>query len=247
MAAVHQEQATQELIADDAATAATMAAGEEAGKAGKTGAPKRKRGTWMSNQRSGYTNLGRGDFRKQGGTAVSGPVGQEQRTCLPDALYVCLKHQGSGATLAEARSCMPDEGDTSIGDIKPFALEHGFKIESAGNDFSCNPRKTLSLLSGHHIVLLTLTDADNDRHEHACALTDVGGTMYIVDNMARRDLMAIGPEDRESQKDALKVFKNLFPGATRLSVRTVYSVVDANAANKRARTKAPETVCEYSD
>ena len=60
--------------------------------------------------------------------------------------------------------------------------------------------------------------------------------MYIVDNMARRDLMAIGPEDRESQKDALKVFKNLFPGATRLSVRTVYSVVDAaNAANKRPR------------
>ena len=36
--------------------------------------------------------------------------------------------------------------------------------------------------------------------------------------------MEIGPEDRASKEDALKVFKNLFPGAARLFVRAVYSV-----------------------
>ena len=43
-------------------------------------------------------------------------------------------------------------------------------------------------------------------------------------NMARQDVMKIGPEDRASQEDALKVFKNLFPGAAQLFVRAVYSV-----------------------
>ena len=131
--------------------------------------------------------------------------------------------------MTEARSYMPDEGDASIEDMKQFALENGFKIVSAGN-FLSNPLKTLKLMSGHYIVLITLTDKDGDVHKHACALTEHNGAMFIVDNMARQDVMEIGPKDRASQKDALKVFKNLFPGAAQLFVRAVYSVCTGGAA-----------------
>ena len=141
----------------------------------------RKRVRKSNYQRAAWTNLGRGVFRKQGGTAVCGPVGEEQRTCLPDATYVCIKYQGGDVTLTEARSYMPDEGDASIEDMKQFALENGFKIVSAGN-FSSNPLKTLKLMSGHYIVLITLTDKDGDVHKHACALTEHNGAMFIVDN-----------------------------------------------------------------
>ena len=46
---------------------------------------KTKKGDW--------TNCGRGDFRKQGGTVVAAAVGQEHKTCVPDATFVCVKMQ----------------------------------------------------------------------------------------------------------------------------------------------------------
>jgi hypothetical protein len=121
-----------------------------------------------------------------GGTALSGPVGQEQRTCLPDAAMVCLKHQGAGATTSEARGYMPEASDTSMYDIMPFVSTHGFAIKSLGDGFLCNEQKALNLMSGHYIVMLTLTGPDGSKDKHACALTEVDREMFIVDNMARQ-------------------------------------------------------------
>ena len=64
----------------------------------------------------------------------------------------------------------------------------------------------------------------------------------ILDNMARRPVMKIGPEDRVSQQAALKVFagtdESLFPGAKKLIIRnvsTVRRVVSVDPQAKRER------------
>ena len=118
---------------------------------------------------------------------------------------------------------MPDDSDPSIQDISPLVVQHGFAIQTAG-EFSCNELKTLSLMSGHYVVLLTLTGDDGGVDKHACALTEVDGKMYIVDNMARLPVLEIGPEDRVSQATARQVFRRLFPGAARLFVSGVFAI-----------------------
>jgi hypothetical protein len=195
---------------------------------------KRKKGDW--------TNCGRGEFRKQGGTVVAAAVGQEYKTCVPDATYVCVKMQGGdAATVQQARGCMPKNDSTSLADMRSFLATYDCEAVSAG-DYGCKPMKTLSLTSGHHIIFMKLWDSDGDAHRHACALCELDGEMYILDNMARRPAMKIGPEDRVSQKAALKVFAgtdySLFPGAEKLvicSVSTVRRVVPVDHHAKRER------------
>ena len=79
-------------------------------------------------------------------------------------------------------------------------------------------------MSVHYVVLLTLTGNDGNVDKHACALTEVDGKMYIVDNMARMPVLEIGPEDRVSQATARQVFRRLFPGAARLFVSGVFAI-----------------------
>ena len=90
------------------------------------------------------------------------------------------------------------------------------------------PGTLLSLTQGHYIVLMDLWDKDGDQHDHACALSEVNGQMFIIDNMARIPVKQIGPEDRVSQEEALKVFagtkKSMFPGAVKLIIRSVWEV-----------------------
>ena len=190
---------------------------------GRKTQPRRKTQQRHKRKKPGYTEHGRGKFRKMGGTALSGPVGYEQKTCLPDSVVVCMTHQGSSVSKTDARGCMPDDSDPSIQDMVPFVAQNGFAIEPAG-EFSCNELKTLSLMSGHYVVLLTLTGNDDNVDKHACALTEVDGKMYIVDNMARMPVLEIGPEDRVSQATARQVFRRLFPGAARLFVSGVFAI-----------------------
>ena len=106
---------------------------------------------------------------------------------------------------------MPGDSDPSIQDMMPLVAQYGFDIKTAG-EFSCNELKTLSLL--------TLTGDDGSVDKHACALTQVDGKMYIVDNMARLPILEIGPEDRVNQATTRLVF----PGVARLFVSGVFAV-----------------------
>jgi hypothetical protein len=149
-----------------------------------------------------------------------------------------MRNQGSKVSEAEARAVMPAVGDTSLEDVAPVATKRGFQIVSDG-DYQSNPLKVLQLRSGHYIVIMSLLDSDGDKHKHACALSEVKGNMFIVDNMANLPVMQIGPEDRVSQKAALKVFTRLFPGATKIVISTVSAV--SPLAGGGGGAKNPET------
>ena len=175
-----------------------------------------------------WTDMGRGKFRKQGGTVVAAPRGQEHKTCVPDATFVCLKNQGAAVTKEEARECLATARSTTLYDMEPVLEKHGFEVVSAGKGYLSNPRNTLSLMQGHYIVLMDLWDEDGDHHKHACALSELNGNMHIIDNMARIPVKQIGPEDRVNQEEALKVFAgesgSMFPGAVKLIIRSVWEV-----------------------
>eukprot|EP01043_Picozoa_sp_COSAG02_P049438 COSAG02_NODE_4965_length_4774_cov_8.825455_2_plen_224_part_00 len=196
-------------------------------KGGTAAQPPRKRARKNKKKKAGWTELGRGAYRGQGGTAVCGPVGQEEATCLSDATFVCMKDQGSTVTVTQARSYAPEAGYPSVADMRAFANDNGFEVEAAGN-FSCNPQKVVMLTRGHYIVIVDMWDKDGKKSEHACALTEIDGEMFLVDNMARTSVIKIGPEDRVSHEMALEVFagtdESMFPGAEKLIVRTVLAV-----------------------
>ena len=79
----------------------------------------------------------------------------------------------------------PEKGYPSVADMRAFANDNDFEVEAAGN-FSCNPQKVVMLTRGHYIVIVDMWDKDRKKSEHACALTENDGEMFLVDNIHER-------------------------------------------------------------
>jgi hypothetical protein len=206
----------------------------------------RKRGGKAS---AGFVNITRGIYRKSGGTAFNGEQGYEQRTCLVDAVGVCIADQvEEKVNINYVRSFVPEQGDTSIKRANGMAKKFDMMLVSAGDGFSCNAQKTLQITSGHHVILVRVKHDSGDVDNHAMALTERDGEMHLVDNRVGKSIAMITDEDRADQWSARGVFYNMLRDASvdkwfqaetfRVDIRSVWSVVPWVPKAKRARTMA---------
>ena len=167
----------------------------------------------------GFALFARGRVRGEGFFV---PVGDE-RTCLPDALHAAMRaaNPSLGLKQGDVRSALAATAatDPSFAMAKEFVAQHGMqlKYEREIN----NPAALFRRRKGAFLAQLQIsTAAGTDRHY--VAYLAAGG--YVIDNEARSKVPVVDDSERISNKHAIKVFKQLFPRASGITLRAVSSV-----------------------
>ena len=89
-------------------SAAPVGGGHSPTKRKRTGTQQKKAAQKLLTAEGGFTDKGRMAYRAEGGVLATG----NERTCLPDALFVLLPALGHPVELDDVRSIMPPDGNT---------------------------------------------------------------------------------------------------------------------------------------
>ena len=150
------------------------------------------------------------------------PVG-EARTCLPDALYAAMRATNPSLELkqGDVRGALAatTSTDPSFSMAKEFATQHGMDLhyEREIN----NPAALFRRRKGAFVAQLQISTAAGTDNHYVAYLAAAG---YVIDNEANSKVPVVGDSERISNKQAIKVFKRLFPRASSITLRAVSSV-----------------------
>ena len=150
------------------------------------------------------------------------PVG-EARTCLPDALYAAMRATNPSLELkqGDVRGALAatTPTDPSFSMAKEFATQHGMDLhyEREIN----NPAALFRRRQGASLAQLQISTVAGTDNHYVAYLAAAG---YVIDNEAGAKVPLVDGSDRTSNKQANKVFKQLFPRASSITLRAVSSV-----------------------
>jgi len=164
----------------------------------------------------GFTFANRGDVRRLG---ISVPTG-DAHTCLPDATWPLIKHvlPSTKLTLETIRRSISraDSRDPNFSMAKTFVGGYGLDLHYDRR--LNNPRALFRQRDGAYLVQLQLfTDVGIDYHYVAY----LAATGHVIDNHPRAKVPVVDDIDRSTNKLAIKVFAQLFPGAQRVHMKAV--------------------------
>ena len=227
-------EASMVIRAADTTTAATVAETPEASMVARprqTSKNKRKRcererGAALL-EKGGCDMVQRGVVRSHG---VAVPVGGYRRTCLPDALWVCLSGCGKLVDLAIIRAALcPKESDPSYTMANIVASTHGVRMTHIPG-LSRSPKGLFRQTSGMFLVCLHLIWDKEDEDHHYVAYD--ASSSYLIDNTPRLKVPKVQTSDTKNNKEAIKVFFKLFKEATKIVLCAVSKLTPRDEINR---------------
>jgi hypothetical protein len=193
-----------------------------------TAATKRKRGRKLKQQRKkartkeeeaqeGYTLTTRGAVRAAGGVVAIG----DDRTCLPDALWVMLHLLGVRVSQQMLRAALHATlmSDPNIAQARDFCITKGVSFEYKPA-LCLSPAGLFRQREGAFLVVLELVTPGHTVDYHAIAYD--AGAGRVLDNEPGGRVPVVDDDDRISNQKALLVFKQLFPRALKIMMTRVY-------------------------
>jgi hypothetical protein len=193
-----------------------------------TAATKRKRGRKLKQQRKkartkeeeaqeGYTLTTRGAVRAAGGVVAIG----DDRTCLPDALWVMMHLLGVRVSQQMLRAALHATlmSDPNIAQARDFCITKGVSFEYKPA-LCLSPAGLFRQREGAFLVVLELVTPGHTVDYHAIAYD--AGAGRVLDNEPGGRVPVVDDDDRISNQKALLVFKQLFPRALKIMMTRVY-------------------------
>ena len=162
----------------------------------------------------GFTLESRG-FVRAAGEAVA--VGDD-RTCLPDALWICLTACGKQIKLSAVRKSMPSQNsDPTYAMAKSIALQYGMQLAHISR-LKASPAGLFNCDCGIFLVRLRIECATGTDYHYVAYNAQTG---RIFDNERYAKVPRVEAIDKRNNKRATKVFFQLFPKAKEIRVDAV--------------------------
>ena len=158
----------------------------------------------------------RGKVRRQG---IAVPVGTE-RTCMPDSVWSALiaLYPHLKLDLETVRRAIPQLATADPNFTQAQTFVSGYGAELAYDRRINSPRDLFRRREGVYFVQLDITTAHGtDKHY----VTYLAATGHVIDNYPRVSVPLIEETERQCNKKAIQVFKQLFPGARRVFMKAV--------------------------
>jgi hypothetical protein len=168
---------------------------------------------------SGFTLATRGSVRAAGGAVASG----DARTCLPDAVWVSLHLLGVKVNQKSLREALPatESEDPNMQQVEEFCMTHGVSLEYRPS-LCLSPVGLFRQEEGVYLMVLELLTPSGAVDFHAVVYDATTG--QVLDNEPAAKVPVVDDTDRESNHNALLVFKQLFPRALKIKMTQVYKV-----------------------
>jgi hypothetical protein len=165
----------------------------------------------------GYTLLTRGSVRAAGGVVAIG----DDRTCLPDALWVMMHLLGVKVSQQMLRKMLhaTELSDPNIAQAREVCNYHDVSFEYKPA-LCLSPAGLFRQREGAFLVVLELVTPSGDTDFHAIAYD--AGAGRVLDNEPGGRVPVVDDDDRVSNQQALLVFKQLFPRALKIMMTRVY-------------------------
>ena len=187
----------------------------------------------------GFTLLNREVARKMG---ICVPIGSA-RTCLADALWVCLcafvpSLQIRQGDVQKALGNIDEQDpDPTIAMANEYAAHHGVQICFERQLDS--PANLFRQADGVFLVRLAISAGVGTDHHFVAYIAKHG---LVIDNFPGKRVPAVEDSDRVSNREALKVFFKLFPGAMKINMTSVHRFVDGKhpASPPRPHRSGPQ-------
>ena len=174
----------------------------------------------------GYALKAKGQARREGVAFAVAKAGEEDRTCLADAVYALLCTLAVVATKEAVRAALPatEQKDPDQKMAKRFAIDHGVDLVHQPR-LTGSPMSLLKETTGAFLVRLKLTVADGSADFHYVAFD--AARALIIDNAPRVKFPEIDEEDLRDNRSAIRPFYHLFPNATDIRIASVLKGVVA--------------------
>ena len=174
----------------------------------------------------GYALKAKGQARREGVAFAVAKAGEEDRTCMADAVYVLLCTLAVVATKEAVRAALPatEQKDPDQKMAKQFAIDHGVDLVHQPR-LTGSPMSLLRETTGTFLVRLKLTVADGSADFHYVAFD--AARALIIDNAPRVKFPEINEEDLRDNRSAIRPFYHLFPNATDIRIASVLKGVVA--------------------
>lgn len=186
----------------------------------------------------GHAFQARGEARHQG---IPIPAGDEH-TCLPDSCHTLLKvlFPHLKLNLKTVRKSMPALTNSDPNFTVAQTFVKGYGAELCYDRRLNNPKALFKRRDGVYLVQLQLQTNAGDTDQHYVAY--LAETGHVVDNYPRAPVLIVDDSDRQSNRRAVKVFKTLFPGAERITMK---AVSELRRTDRKARftCKLQQAVC----
>ena len=166
----------------------------------------------------GFTSASRGKVRRLG---IKVPVGS-QNTCLPDACWVGAHDAKPDLELklSDVRAALAtsDGSDPTVSMAKSFLEQHGLTLHYVRE--INNPKALFNRRASTFLLRLAIkTETATDYHFVAY----LASSGFLVDNCPGQPVLKVDDTDRRaSNKNAMRLFKKLFPGAAQIEMASVY-------------------------
>ena len=171
----------------------------------------------------GFTLESRGLVRAAGEAVAVG----DDRTCLPDALWICLTACGKQIKLSAVRKSMvhlDDNSDPTYAMAKSTALQYGMQLAHISR-LKASPAGLFNYDCGMFLVRLRIECATGTDYHYVAYNAQTG---RIFDNERYAKVPRVEATDKRNNKSATKVFFQLFPKAKEIWVDAV-SVAQINS------------------
>jgi len=172
----------------------------------------------------GYALQSKGITRSAGIEFAVAMKDEEQRTCLPDAVYTILKNLNIDIDIKTVRSQMiSDQGDPNVAMARQFASQYDVDLVYM-DKLSKSPKNLIRESTGLFLIGLhiELPDGSSDRHFCVLSANVAGDDSIIIDNSRYRAFAKIEGEDRKNNQTAMRPFAYLFPLATSMRLDGVF-------------------------
>jgi hypothetical protein len=171
----------------------------------------------------GFTLESRGLVRAAGEAVAVG----DDRTCLPDALWICLTACGKQIKLSAVRKSMvhrDENSDPTYAMAKSTALQYGMQLAHISR-LKASPAGLFNYDCGMFLVRLRIECATGTDYHYVAYNAQTG---RIFDNERYAKVPRVEATDKRNNKSATKVFFQLFPKAKEIWVDAV-SVAQINS------------------
>ena len=121
--------------------------------------------------------------------------------------------------LSDVRAALttPDESDPTVSMAKGFLEQHGLTLHYVRE--IDNPKALFNRRAGTFLLRLAIkTETATDYH----VVAYLASSGFLVDNCPGQPVLKVDDTDRRLNKNAMRLFKKLFPGAARIQMTSVY-------------------------
>ena len=168
----------------------------------------------------GYALKAKGQAQREGVVFAVAKAGEEDRTCLADAVYALLRTLAVVVTKEAVRAALPatEQKDPDQKMAKQFALDHGVDLVHQPR-LTGSPKSLLKETTGAFLIRLKITVADGTFDFHYVSFD--AARALIIDNAPYVQFPEIGEEDLRDNRSAIRPFFHLFPKATDIRIASV--------------------------